>query len=107
MAILRLSIRPSEQCFFAIFKPIFKFFDALSIIGIFWSKNKGGLAIVAMRHWSQWPFQFPIQNVKKGAFWRNFGRILDFFVWNMSQGPFDPSLSLSTNLCVPNKKNFS
>jgi hypothetical protein len=30
---------------------------------------KSGLAIVAMRRWSQWPFHFSIQNVKKEAFW--------------------------------------
>jgi hypothetical protein len=28
--------------------------------------NKGGLAIVAMRHWSQELLQSPVQNVKKG-----------------------------------------
>jgi hypothetical protein len=41
-------------------------------------KCRGGLAIVAMCHYSQWPFQSPIQKVKKGpfggifgAFWKN------------------------------------
>jgi hypothetical protein len=29
---------------------------------------KCGLAIVAMRHWSQGPLQSPTQNVKKGPF---------------------------------------
>jgi hypothetical protein len=37
--------------------------------------DKGGLAIVAMRQWSQEPLQSPIQNVKKGPF----GEILRAF----------------------------
>jgi hypothetical protein len=51
---------------------------------------RGGLAIVAMRLWSQWIFQSPIQNVKKGpfegileAFW--------IFLYGMSERPCDPS----------------
>jgi hypothetical protein len=59
--------------------------------------SRSGLAIVAIRLWSQWPFQSPTQYVKKEAFWRNFGGLMDFFVWNVavafypSQRPFDPS----------------
>jgi hypothetical protein len=30
--------------------------------------DKGGLVIVAMRHWSQGSLQSPIQNVQKGPF---------------------------------------
>jgi hypothetical protein len=43
-------------------------------------KNRGGLAIVELILSSQGPLQYPIQNVKKEAFWRNFGGLLNFFV---------------------------
>jgi hypothetical protein len=54
---------------------------------------------VAIRRWSQWPFQFPIQNVEKGAFWRNFGGFLDF-LYKVSQRPFVPSLPLLINMLL-------
>jgi hypothetical protein len=45
----------------------------------------GGLTIVAMQHWSQGLLQSPIQNLKKRAFWRNFGGLLNFFVWMVAK----------------------
>jgi hypothetical protein len=41
-----------------------------------WSRNRNMIR-------SQWPFQSPIQYVKKGAFW--------IFLYGMSQRPYDPS----------------
>jgi hypothetical protein len=41
--------------------------------------SRGGLVIVAMRHMSREPLQFPIQNVQKEAFCRSFDGLLDFF----------------------------
>jgi hypothetical protein len=38
------------------------------------------LAIVAMFHWSQWLFKFPIQNLKKGPFE---GVLGDFWIFCM------------------------
>jgi hypothetical protein len=35
------------------------------------------VAIESMRHWSQGSLQSPIQNVKKGAFWRHFGGLFE------------------------------
>jgi hypothetical protein len=61
--------------------------------------NKGGLTIVAMRHWPRGP----LQNVKKGAFWRNFEGLLKF-LYGWSQKPFDPSPHLLTNLIIEMNK---
>jgi hypothetical protein len=44
-------------------------------------------------HSGQWDFdrrdlyslQSPIQNVEQRAFWRSFGGLLDFFVWNVAE----------------------
>jgi hypothetical protein len=47
--------------------------------------NKSGLAIEAMRHWSQGSSQSPIRIVKKEAFWRHFGGLLKFFVWMVAE----------------------
>jgi hypothetical protein len=41
-------------------------------MAVFLSAPKDGLAIEAKRHWPQGPLQSPLQNVKKGAFWRHF-----------------------------------
>jgi hypothetical protein len=46
---------------------------------------KGTLVIEAMQHWSQGSLQSPKQNVKKWAFWRNFGGLLNFFVWMVAE----------------------
>jgi hypothetical protein len=46
---------------------------------------KGGLAIVAMRHWSQGPLKSPIQNVKKGPF----GGILENLAQFSASVPYD------------------
>jgi hypothetical protein len=56
------------------------------------SPNKGGLAILAMRHWSQGPLQSPIHNAKKRAFWRNLRSFLNLFVWVVAES-FGPPLS--------------
>jgi hypothetical protein len=72
-----------------------------------WWWGRCVLAVVAMRLWSQWLFQFPIQNIKKGSFLRNFGGLLDIFVWNVA-GAFwsqsAPDVRLSPQcLCSLNK----
>jgi hypothetical protein len=48
------------------------------------------VAIVTMRHWSQEPLQSPIQNVKNGVFWRNFGDLLNFFLMDGRRGLLIP-----------------
>jgi hypothetical protein len=48
------------------------------------------LSIVAMKLWSQWPFESPIQNVKKGAFRRILGAFWKF-LYGITQRPFDPN----------------
>jgi hypothetical protein len=58
--------------------------------------NKGGLTIVALRHWLRGLLQSPIQNVKKGSF--------GLFLYGWSRRPFDPSPPLLTNLIIEMKK---
>jgi hypothetical protein len=45
----------------------------------------GGLAIVAMRLWSQGPLQSLLQNVKKRAILEEFWGPLGIFVWNFAE----------------------
>jgi hypothetical protein len=61
-------------------------------------KHRGGLAILAMRLWSQGPYQSPLQNVKKGPFGGIFEAFLSF-LFEMSQRPFDPSSPLHKQRC--------
>jgi hypothetical protein len=64
--------------------------------------NKSELAILAIRHWSQGPLQSPLQNFKKGTFWRNFGSLLNF-LYEWLQKPFNPSLLLFANSLLSEK----
>jgi hypothetical protein len=51
---------------------------------------KGGLALLAMRYWSQGPSQSPIQNVKKWAFLEEFRGLFEFFCMDGRRGLLMP-----------------